>query len=113
MHVAATTLDTLIRPRLLVVSARHALRDYDRTARLGRLLKLPLGSTLPAPEAALRALIELERAQDKARRSHDARWSAPLHVALLTALLHEAQLCRAIPSGFRVVEDLRRMGAAE
>ncbi len=103
MHVAATTLETLVRPRLLVVAARYALRDYDRSTRLARLLKEPLGSRLPSPETALRRLRLLELEQEQARRNHDARWSAPLHVALMTALLHEAQLCNALPTGFQVL----------
>ncbi len=95
MHHAVTTLETLIRPRLLVVSARHALRDYCRTTSLPRLLGLPMAQRPPGPEAALARLLARERALDHARQTHDASWSAAKHVAVMTALLHEAQLCNA------------------
>ncbi|MCL1628710.1 DUF6477 family protein [Roseibaca sp. V10] len=36
-------LQTTIRPRLMVVAARHGLAQYDRARSLGRLLGLPLG----------------------------------------------------------------------
>ena len=93
MHHAATTLETLIRPRLLVVSARHALRDYCRATGLPRLLGLPLAQRPPGPEVALVQLLARERALEQARQTHDASWSAARHVAVMTALLHEAQLC--------------------
>lgn len=93
MHAAITTLDTLIRPRLLVVSARHALREYDRGTRLARLLCHPAAQSLPAPAVALRRLLARERELEHARKSHVAGWSAAEHVAVMTALLHEAALC--------------------
>ena len=92
MHIAHSTLDTLIRPRLLIVSARNALRDYNRTTRLARLLGLPMTHTLLAPQNALVQLLERERVLEHARRTHDASWSAAEHVAVMTALLHEALL---------------------
>jgi hypothetical protein len=103
MHIAHSTLDTLIRPRLLIVSARHALRDYNRAARLPRLLGLAMTHTLPTPKHALSQLLERERALEHARRTHDASWSAATHVAVMTALLYEAMLeiqppfCRTEP----------------
>ena len=92
MHFAISTLDTLIRPRLLIVAARHALGDYNRTTRLARLLGLPIAHRLPAPSVALAQLLERERVLEHARRTHDASWSAAEHVAIITALLHEALL---------------------
>lgn len=86
-------LDTLIRPRLMVVSARYALGEYDRDVLLPRLLGLPVGRALPAPVEALRQLVALERSLEQARRRHDASWRASDHVAVMTALLHEAQCC--------------------
>ena len=98
MHIASSTLDTLIRPRLLIVSARHALRDYNRATRLARLLGLPMARALPAPNVAFAQLLERERALEHARRTHDASWSAAEHVAVMTALLHEALLNAQGPS---------------
>ncbi|MGL4415024.1 DUF6477 family protein [Roseinatronobacter monicus] len=92
MHISTTVLDTLIRPRLLIVSARYALRDYKRAHRLARLLGLPMVRSLPTPQVALSQLLERERALEHARRTHDASWSASEHVAVMTALLHEALL---------------------
>ncbi|ATX65800.1 DUF6477 family protein [Roseinatronobacter bogoriensis] len=92
MHFAISTLDTLIRPRLLIVAARHALGDYNRTTRLARLLGLPMAQQLPAPRVVMTRLLERERVLEHARRAHDASWSAAEHVAIITALLHEALL---------------------
>lgn len=90
MHAAFHTLDTLIRPRLLIVSARHGLPDYNRSVMLPRLLGLPLGRNLPQAKIALDQLMSRERELEVARRSHDAGWRAADHVAVLTAMLHEA-----------------------
>jgi hypothetical protein len=98
MHIASTSLDSLIRPRLLVVAARHALRDYTRAAHLPRALGLPAGQKLPGPEHAYRDLLARERALEQARRIHDASWSAAKHVTVMTALLHEALLLDMPPN---------------
>lgn len=90
MHTAFQTLDTLIRPRLLIVSARHGLRDYNRAAMLPRLLGLPFGRSLPQAKIALDQLMSRERELEIARRNHAAGWRAADHVAVLTAVLHEA-----------------------
>jgi hypothetical protein len=99
MHIAHSTLDTLIRPRLLIVSARYALRDYNRANRLARLLGLPMSQHLPSAHMALAQLLECERALEHARRTHDASWSAAAHVAVMTALLYEALLVRQTQPG--------------
>lgn len=98
MHISTTILDTLIRPRLLIVSARYALRDYNRANRLARLLGLPMARSLPSPQAALSQLLERERSLEHARRTHDASWSAAEHVSVMTALLHEALLDMRSPA---------------
>jgi hypothetical protein len=90
MHTATLSLDTLIRPRLLIVSARHGLNDYNRASLLARLLGLPLGRRLPEPKVALAQLAAREVGLEAARRHHDASWRAADHVAVLTAMLHEA-----------------------
>lgn len=94
MHAAHASLETLIRPRLLIVSARHGLSDYTRSTLLPRLLGLPIGRALPQPKAALSQLLLKERGLEDARRNHDASWRAASHVAVLTAILHEAMLIR-------------------
>ncbi|MCC5957200.1 MAG: hypothetical protein JJU07_13965 [Natronohydrobacter sp.] len=93
MHFALTTLDTLVRPRLMVVAARHGLNDYNRDVLLPRLLELPIGQALPDPQTALEKLMARERALEAARRHHDASWRAAAHVAVMTALLFEARTC--------------------
>lgn len=87
-------LDTIIRPRLMIVSARYALDDYDRSVMLPRLLGLTDGRALPEPMAALRALIALEQTLELGRTRHDAAWRAAQHISVMTALLHEARLCQ-------------------
>lgn len=93
MHFALSTLDSLIRPRLMVVAARHGLNDYNRAVLLPRLLELPMGRSLPAPQIVLAQLMARERAMEAARRHHDANWRAATHVAVMTALLFEARAC--------------------
>lgn len=95
-------LQTTIRPRLLVVAARHGLAQYDRARSLARILGLPMGHPLPAPGAAQQALVQREAELDHARRHHDASWHPADHVMVMTALLHEARAnctARAVPFG--------------
>lgn len=109
MFIAGSNLETLIRPRLLVVSARHALRDYNRSTRLPRLLRQAVAQPLPTPEIALRELLIYERILEQARKSHDCRWSAAEHVAVMTALLHEIALCALpTPRSVQTQEDVAR-----
>ncbi|TVP73802.1 MAG: hypothetical protein EA339_02010 [Rhodobacteraceae bacterium] len=90
MQTLIPGLETLIRPRLLVVAARHGLADYHRATLLPRLLGLPIGRKLPAPADALKLLLARERILEQARRHHDASWRAADHVAVIMAILHEA-----------------------
>ncbi len=90
MQTLSSGLETLIRPRLLVVAARHGLADYHRATLLPRLLGLPIGRKLPAPKTALDLLLARERVLEQARRHHDASWRAADHVAVIMAILHEA-----------------------
>lgn len=97
MSSACPTIDTLIRPRSLVVAARHARLEYRRDALLPRLLGLPSGQRLPGPDEALRQLLKREAAMDAVRRRHDATWDAGLHVLVLAAMLAEsAALARVV-----------------
>lgn len=82
-------LGTTIRPRLMVVAARHALTEYRREVMLPRLLGLPSGAALPPEGAALRLLQMRETAMNDARKRHDASWRACDHVLVLAALMYE------------------------
>lgn len=93
MHHSVSALEMLIRPRLLVVSARFGLSDYERDKGLPRMLGLPVGRALPSHQEAFAQLLAEERRLEAARRHHDASWRASDHVAVMTALLHEVQCC--------------------
>ena len=95
MDQSAHDLQTTIRPRLMVVAARHGLAQYDRARSLGRVLGLPLGHALPDPIVAQARLVRREAEMENARRAHDASWHPADHVLVMTALLHEARNCRA------------------
>jgi len=84
----------LRRPPLLVRAARLGVSGYVREAALPRLLG---GGRLPPAHAALAQLIEMEGAQDAARRQGRATYRAADHVALLIAVMGEAQLLEARP----------------
>lgn len=91
MNHTARMLQTTLRPRLLVVAARHGLAQYDRERSLARLLGLPLGQPLPDADIAQAALVRREAEMDTARRRHDASWHPADHVLVMTALLYEAR----------------------
>lgn len=91
MNHTAHMLQTTLRPRLLVVAARHGLAQYDRERCLARVLGLPLGQPLPQPSLAQAALVRREAELDLARRRHDASWHPADHVLVMTALLFEAR----------------------
>jgi hypothetical protein len=91
MNHTAQMLQTTLRPRLLVVAARHGLAQYDRERSLARVLGLPMGQPLPSPSIAQAALVRREAEMDLARRNHDASWHPADHVLVMTALLHEAR----------------------
>ncbi|MFB9150513.1 DUF6477 family protein [Roseovarius ramblicola] len=82
-------LGALRRPPLLVRAARLGASAYNRGASLPRLIG---PGPLPAPAGALARLIEIERAQDTARRDGAATWRAADHVAVLIAVMGEARL---------------------
>ena len=84
----------LRRPPLLVRAARLGVSGYVREAALPRLLG---GGRVPPVRAALAQLIEMEGAQDAARRQGRATYRAADHVALLIAVMGEAQLLEAQP----------------
>ena len=81
-------LPPLTRPRLLLDAARHGLRDYRRARDLGRIAQL---SPAIPPGRALPHLVAAEARQEARRKTGDASYSAPRHVAVLIALLAEAE----------------------
>lgn len=91
MHMTPASLETTIRPRLMVVAARHALEDYVRETHLRVVLGLPFGKPLPDALDALHALRSRELELEAARKRHDASWRAADHVAVMAALMAEAR----------------------
>ncbi|MDD7970866.1 DUF6477 family protein [Roseinatronobacter alkalisoli] len=89
MKPLRTTLETTIRPRLLVVAARHAMTDYHRDRMLPKLLGLPLASALPPLQDVLERLTLSEAMMEQARRHHDAGWRPSEHVLVMAALMSE------------------------
>jgi hypothetical protein len=83
-------LETLIRPRNLVMAARHAVPEYRRDALLPSLLGVPVGQRLPPRSNVIRALLQREAKLEHARRHRCASWGAGAHVLVLAALLAEA-----------------------
>lgn len=84
----------LKRPRLLVQAVRLGLEEYRREVHLPRLLgaaEVPL-----RPGAAILRLLELEAVMDGGRRRRAADYRVARHVAVLVALMGEAQLLRAL-----------------
>ncbi|MGY6705082.1 DUF6477 family protein [Roseinatronobacter sp.] len=97
MKSLRSSLDTTIRPRLLVVAARYAMCDYDRDTMLAKLLGLPSAAALPAVDDALQRLRLIEAMMDQTRRRHEASWRAADHVLIMAALMSEARAARNQP----------------
>jgi hypothetical protein len=96
-------LDTTIRPRLLVVAARHAMATYQRETILPKLMGLGAHTPVCPTESVLDWLITQEAAMEHARRTHVTGWRAADHVMLMAALMTEARLldapaCASVPS---------------
>ncbi|WP_116131582.1 DUF6477 family protein [Tropicimonas sp. IMCC34043] len=89
------TLTNLRRPRLLIRAARYGLSDYNRRRDLKRIT---LGTELPAPEKALRQLLDLEADLEICRREGLATYSVVRHVDILIALMAEARLILRRPA---------------
>lgn len=92
--------EALIRPRMLVGAARHALPDWRRDRDLRRVLRR---HSLPASGRALAELLVIEHEMETKRRDRDAAWSAAAHVEILAAMMDEARTARA--------RDLPQQGA--
>jgi len=87
------TLAGINRPRLLLRTARHGLRDYNRSTDLRRILRVP---ATPRPGArTVSDLIELEEMHNQLRTRpvHEvgSPWRAARHIEVLIALIAEAQ----------------------
>jgi len=87
-------LGALRRPPLLVRAARLGAPRYNRSTALPRLIG---PGPLPPVSEALAQLIEIESAQDAARRDGKATWRAADHLAVLIAVLGEARLLDDAP----------------
>lgn len=96
MKSLRTSLETTIRPRLLVVAARHAMCEYRRDTILPKLLELPVSSALPPAHDTVQRLTVIEAVMDHARRRHEAGWRAADHVLVMAALMSETQSLRDI-----------------
>lgn len=83
-----TLLRNLRRPALLIRAARIGQGDYVRRRDLARILRT---SRLPAPGAAVMALMEREADLDERRRAGSAGYTAAAHVEVLAALMAEAR----------------------
>lgn len=86
-------LNDLRRPRLLIRAARFGLGTYRRDRDLCRLLSR---SAAPGPQAALALLIDLEARIEEARAARNEPYSTAHHVAVLTALMAEADSAQAV-----------------
>mgnify|MGYP001063033033 CR=1 FL=1 len=87
-----TRLTTLKRPALLARAARFGVDDYRRDVHLPRLLDI---ETPPRSAAALMALFSAEAEMEAARKNKAAAYRPARHVALLIAIMGEAQILRA------------------
>lgn len=88
-------LGQLRRPPLMVRAARIGAEAYERERALPRLLG---PGPLPAATTALRRLIEIEAEQEHARMTRTTGYRAARHVAVLIALVGEAQLLGDAPA---------------
>lgn len=83
------TIAALRRPGLLIRTAKNGLTDYNRTRDLRRLCAT---ADTPAPEAAIRRLLQEEDRIETSRRSGDASYSMSRHIELLIAMMCEAAI---------------------
>ena len=93
MQDLLTQLASLRRPRLLVRAARIGSETYRREARLARILGY---GVLPRTGPALVRLMALEAEMNDKRENGDACYSVADHVEVLTAVMGEARLLRAM-----------------
>ena len=92
MSFVPLTIDTLMRPAILVRAARCGQQYYRRARDLPRLLGL---ADPPCPAEATADLAEIEAELDARRRAGDGTYSVAEHVGILVALLAEARAERS------------------
>ena len=81
-------LASLRRPGLLIRAARYGQQGYDRKRDLKRITR---ADDIPAPDRAVKRLMDLEAELEYSRRTHDAAYSPSRHVETLIALMAEAR----------------------
>jgi len=77
----------LHRPQLLIRAARCGLADYRRDRDLKRLLE-----SQPAPDRAVRRLMNEEAVLEATRKAGEASYSVTHHIDVLIALMAEVRL---------------------
>ena len=82
-------LETIHRPKTLMRAAKSALRDYDRTKGLQRLIGK---SDKIRPEEALRELLPLEQDCETRRQTGRVAYSVARHLEVMGAIIAEASL---------------------
>ncbi len=90
-----TRFSALRRPALMISSARAGLLAYKRSRHLPKALGQTALGDLPAPTAALHALLDREAEFDAQRRARAAGYSCFDHIEVLIALLAEAEALSA------------------
>ncbi|PRY26292.1 hypothetical protein CLV78_101387 [Aliiruegeria haliotis] len=81
-------LGALRRPRLLIRAARHGIGEYNHSRDFKRVMR---SDSTPAPERAVRKLMDAEAELDRRRREGDASYSPSRHVEIMIALMAEAR----------------------
>ena len=92
MQDPLTQLRALKRPPLLIRAARIGLSDYSRERDLTRLLG---PGPMPGPSQAMIRLMEEEAMEEALRTGERGHYSTTRHVALMIALMAEAQIVAA------------------
>lgn len=79
----------LNRPKLLVRTAKSAVKDYRRDTHLARVLR---GKASKHHSAAIHMLLDLEKEHNDRRLDHGAGYSLADHLDVSIALVGEVQL---------------------
>lgn len=86
-------LSTMHRPKILIRTARAGIQQYRRSRDLKRISGMPANTTTIR---VLDSLIRVENQMDIERKDGDASYSIRKHVAVMTALLAEANAAPSI-----------------
>jgi len=89
MSKLVRTLKALRRPQTLMRAARYGLQSYNRARDLRRLMHRPVP---PAPQIALRELIEIETRLECKRKEGFGAYSVTRHIEVLAAIMGELRL---------------------